>query len=768
MAFYLSPLVDVKEIDLSTTIPAVATSIGAIVLRNTYKGPENKQILVTDESDLVRAFGEPTDTSYEDLMSATGFLKFGNKLYCTRVLPDDARFGGIKVVDGAGVDLTVTATLDTSTNTVDTLTPVVAGTGYQVGEKFTITTDPIGSAIGKVLTVDTLGEVLTLGVEYAGDAYVTAPTAAPTVSTVVETNIRIGGSGLNLLFGDSSLDGVIDTGELTLIDGGQGYTVGDVYDVVGSTANDVTTLNGEGATITIDSVSAGVVLTYTVTTGGTDYEAGTLDIVPITKADADGATSEVDMATGTLNDLVSGDPDDFGDEYTPEGSDLIYVIASSRGNWGGEVRVAFLDQASQIAQLQGGATRSGQPSGEFALVDSQLGKPNDFLVIVQVKDQRKSTWVTKETFNVSTNVNALDDTGSTRFVENVINQRSGYIRVAINASLLGDENDTDVIANLATMSSDTWFDLNNGSDGTGQPSDAAVIEGYRLYENPEEIDVNLIIDSNKGDTVKRNIISMCEERLDCMAVLDCPKDLVLNNKGSEATELRDWKNGQGAYAGLGFASTSYASVYGNWIEVYDKFNQKYRWLPTSGFVTGIFAKTDNVRDPWWAPAGLNRAILTGVRRLAWNPKLGFRDILYSNGINPIVTFPGEGKVIWGQKTMLAKESAFNRINVRRLFLVLEKAIATSSKYFLFEPNDPATRNLLINMIVPFLRDVQSRRGIFDFKVVCDTSNNTPARVDRNELWCNIFIKPTRTAEFIVLNFVATATGASFEEAAAAV
>ncbi len=173
-------------------------------------------------------------------------------------------------------------------------------------------------------------------------------------------------------------------------------------------------------------------------------------------------------------------------------------------------------------------------------------------------------------------------------------------------------------------------------------------------------------------------------------------------------------------------------------------------------------------DPWWAPAGLNRAVLTGVRRLAWNPKLGNRDILYSNGINPIVSFAGQGKVIWGQKTMLAKESAFNRVNVRRLFITIEKAISTAAKYFLFEPNDAVTRNLLINMIVPFLRDVQARRGIFDFRVICDETNNTPERVDRNELWCDILIKPTRTAEFIVLNFVATKTGASFEEAAAAV
>jgi phage tail sheath protein FI len=206
-------------------------------------------------------------------------------------------------------------------------------------------------------------------------------------------------------------------------------------------------------------------------------------------------------------------------------------------------------------------------------------------------------------------------------------------------------------------------------------------------------------------------------------------------------------------------------VYGNWLEVYDQYSRKYRWIPSSGYVAGIYARTDDMTDPWWAPAGLNRAILTNIRRLAWNPSLGERDLLYKNGINPIVSFSGQGKVIWGQKTLLDKNSAFNRVNVRRLFMVLEKAISTAAKYFLFEPNDTATRNRMVSMINPFLRDVKARRGVYDFLVVADETINTPERIDRNELWCNIYIKPTRAAEYIVLNFVATRTGANFEEVA---
>ena len=767
MAFYLSPLVDVNEIDLSTTIPAVATSIGVIVLRNTFKGPENKQTLVADEADLIRAFGEPTNTSYEDLMSATGFLKFGNKLYCTRVMPDDARFATNKVDDVGTLD----ENLSTGGNglqilygdKVDAIATIGAETDNLVGDigtgTYNVTVDGSVAGVGAELeiVVSVAGIIDTITLTDGGAGFEVAE------DLIVDWTELIGGVGDTLTAGDVTVpvatitagaSGVIEAHELTLVSGGVRYETAQTYDVLGPT--------GENAVLTIGTVDlAGTVADFTVTAGGTGYTAGELELTP-----TDG---QVDLATGTLADLPSGDPDDFGDDVSVPTGDLVWTIAMSRGDWGDDIRIAFLDQADQIDMLTGASDPvAGKPSESFSAIDSQLAKANDFLVMVQAKDQRKNTWVTKETFNVSTDPNALDDTGTTRFVEQVVNGTSQYIRQAVSVDLLGDETDTAVIAHLATMSNDEWFDLGDGTDGVEQVSDATIINGYRLYDNPEEIDVNLIIDSGKSDTVKLDLISMCEERLDCMAVLDCPKSLVLNNKGNEATDLRDWRNGTGAFAGFGLPSTSYAAVYGNWIEVYDKFNQKYRWLPASGFVTGVFAKTDDVRDPWWAPAGLNRAILTSVRRLAWNPKLGYRDILYSNGINPIVTFPGEGKVIWGQKTMLSKESAFNRINVRRLFLVLEKAISTSAVYFLFEPNDGATRSLLVNMIEPFLRDVQSRRGIYDFKVVCDESNNTPARVDRNELWCNIFIKPTRTAEFIVLNFVATATGASFEEAAAAV
>jgi phage tail sheath protein FI len=185
-----------------------------------------------------------------------------------------------------------------------------------------------------------------------------------------------------------------------------------------------------------------------------------------------------------------------------------------------------------------------------------------------------------------------------------------------------------------------------------------------------------------------------------------------------------------------------------------------------GDIAGLCARTDVTNDPWWSPAGFNRGQVKGVVKLAFNPTLTFRDELYKNNINPVVTFPGEGTVLYGDKTAQAKPSAFDRINVRRLFIVLEKAIATASKYSLFEFNEAFTRAQFRSLVEPFLRDVQSRRGLYDFKVVCDEKNNTPEVIDGNRFVADIYIKPARSINFIQLNFIATRTGVSFSEVGA--
>jgi phage tail sheath protein FI len=251
---------------------------------------------------------------------------------------------------------------------------------------------------------------------------------------------------------------------------------------------------------------------------------------------------------------------------------------------------------------------------------------------------------------------------------------------------------------------------------------------------------------------------MAKARKDCVAFVSVPNK---NSAESSATKLQacaDLRNAVG--------NNNYAFIDSGYKYMYDPFNDVYRYVPLNGDIAGLCVRTDISNDPWWSPAGINRGTVKNVIKLAFNPSQAQRDSLYKAGINPVVTFPGQGTLLFGDKTLQSRPSAFDRINVRRLFIVLEKAIATASKFQLFEFNDPFTRGQFRNLVEPFLRDVQGRRGISDFRVVCDETNNTAEVIDRNEFVADIFIKPARAINFIQLNFVATRTGVSFEEVGA--
>jgi phage tail sheath protein FI len=254
------------------------------------------------------------------------------------------------------------------------------------------------------------------------------------------------------------------------------------------------------------------------------------------------------------------------------------------------------------------------------------------------------------------------------------------------------------------------------------------------------------------------ITSVAEARKDCIVFASPEQSDVVNNVGGEAAAVVSFRET--------LTSSSYAVLDSGWKYQYDRYNDVYRWVPLNGDTAGLAVRTDFVADPWFSPAGFNRGQVKNVVKLAYSPTATDRDTLYKKGVNPIVTFPGNGTVMFGDKTLLAKPSAFDRINVRRLFIVLEKAISTAAKFQLFEFNDPFTRAQFRNLVEPFLRDVQGRRGITDFKVVCDESNNTAQVIDSNNFVADIFIKPARAINFIQLNFVATRSGISFEEVGA--
>lgn len=372
-----------------------------------------------------------------------------------------------------------------------------------------------------------------------------------------------------------------------------------------------------------------------------------------------------------------------------------------------------------------------------------------------------------EKFHGSTVNGQKDFQGSSLQIADVINRGSSYIffgRDALDgvdalATPTGDEYNPATIFTAATT--DEAVALTAGVDGAVVATGERII-GNALLANADTLDVNLIFAGAADPTAGQDLVdNVAEVRKDAVIFISPPQAVVVNNATAVA-DMVDWRNGD--HASLNLArSSSYVVVDGNYKYQYDKYNDKYRWIPLNGDIAGLCARTDATNDPWWSPGGLNRGKIKNVVKLAIEPSSANLDTLYNNSINPVIKMQGEGFVLWGDKTLLNKPSAFDRINVRRLFIVLEKAISTSAKYKLFEFNDAFTRSLFRNESEPFLRDVQGRRGIFDFLVICDETNNTTEVIDRNEFVADIYVKPARSINYIYLNFVATKTGVSFEE-----
>lgn len=360
---------------------------------------------------------------------------------------------------------------------------------------------------------------------------------------------------------------------------------------------------------------------------------------------------------------------------------------------------------------------------------------------------------------VSKASDAKDSVGRTNFYKNVINQRSEYIWWTDHPNATN---------NWGSLAANTTFDSNHtsaeatvslaaGADGT--ISDADKQTAFALFANDELVDVNLIFVGDASAVVGDYVIdNIAEVRKDCMVFVSPQADSVIDNSGSEATAI--------VAEIASYTRSSFAVMDSGYKYMYNRYTDQFVFVPCNGDTAGVCANTDSVADPWFSPAGLNRGAIKNAVRLAYSPNKSDRDTLYKAGINPIVGFPGSGIVLYGDKTLLEKPSAFDRINVRRLFIVLEKAIATAAKFQLFEFNDAFTRAQFKNLIEPFLRDVQGRRGIYDFRVVCDGTNNDSQVVDANQFVADIFIQPAKSINFIQLNFIATRTGIAFEEVGA--
>jgi len=394
------------------------------------------------------------------------------------------------------------------------------------------------------------------------------------------------------------------------------------------------------------------------------------------------------------------------------------------------------------------------------------GHTNDELHIAII--DRTGAWTgtagtVLETFQfVSQASDSKKPDGTSNYYKDVINTSSRYVYWTGHQSALTDAGESFASQSSATAYATGTSVLTSvmaaGVDDNA-PTAGEINIAFDLLADAETVDVNLLFaypDANGAKTIADKLITICNARKDCMAFVSPPIEDSVGISTPAAT-VKAWVDG--------LASTSYASADSGAVYVYDKYNDAYRWLGASGLCAGLCANTDNVADAWFSPAGTTRGQLFGVAKLAYNPKKADRDMLYKARVNPLVSFPGQGTMLFGDKTLLSKPSAFDRINVRRLFIVIEKAISTAAKGQLFEFNDEFTRAQFRNLLEPFLRDVKGRRGVTDFRVVCDTTNNTGQVIDANRFVADIFIKPSRSINFISLNFIATRTGVDFSEIA---
>ena len=281
---------------------------------------------------------------------------------------------------------------------------------------------------------------------------------------------------------------------------------------------------------------------------------------------------------------------------------------------------------------------------------------------------------------------------------------------------------------------------------------------YDMFGDVETVDITLVMSGAGNTVVGRYIVdNIAGTRKDCVAFVSPNKASVVHpaSQSAAVTALKTDNTNLG--------SSNYAVMDGAWKYQYDRYRDEFIYVPMNGDMAGLCVRTDYTNDPWWSPAGYTRGTVKNILRPSWEPRKADRDEMYKVSINPIITQPGAGVLLFGDKTMQVIPSAFDRINVRRLFIVLEKAISIAAKSLLFEFNDEFTRAQFVNIVSPFLREVQGRRGITDFKVVCDTSNNTGQVIDTNNFVGDIYIKPARSINFIQLNFIAARTDVSFSE-----
>lgn len=775
MPFQLSPGVNVSEIDLTTVVPAVATTTGAIggVFR---WGPVDKHLLITSEDQLAVRYGKPTNFNAETWFTAASFLAYSNTLYVSRSYNE---VGDMVEVTGL--------TFNTATNVV----AIADTSGISLGDRV-------------------------FGIGIADDAYVTAIDEDTNVTLSTAPSVAATGTGV-LQFAPSSItmnafaNTAAADANLQIVKNEDHYdsAVLSFEDSVHFVAKYPGAI-GNSLKISVCPTASGFKQTLTLTdstllsTGGTGTntagsEGITLTIgsntavVTFANSDANASLTSADAeTTGELQSILDAAIDGFlsvGDLVkvgnTRVGFQTLTVsaidaAASANSTIGRSTKTIHFEEeyatnyTGSTATLQSFdrtwqyADNFDRAPGQSPWQETNGSNVDDELHVIVIDEDGQFTGVRGTILEIfeglSRSTNSKTEDGGTNYYKDVINQNSQYVWFANDLSGAESSQGATLAAVTGTYSNIAWYgSFTCGTDGADE-TDVALGDILTAYDRfaAEDVDVSLIIagkarGGTNGEALGNYLVdNVAEKRKDCVVFISPDKADVVNNAGNDQeADVVTFRNS--------CRNTSYAVLDSGYKYMYDKYNDIYRWTPLNGDIAGLCAATDTARDPWFSPAGLNRGQIKNIIKLAWSPNKAQRDELYKNGVNPVVNFRGQGIVLYGDKTLLSRPSAFDRINVRRLFIVIEKAIARASRSTLFEFNDEFTRAAFVSLIEPYLRTVQGRRGIQDFAIVCDETNNTSQVIDSNEFVGDIYIKPNRSINFIQLNFVAVRSGVEFSE-----
>lgn len=754
--FQISPGVNVSEIDLTTVVPAVSTTEGAIA--GVFRwGPVDKYLLVESENTLANRYGKPSNFNAETWFTSANFLSYGNKLYVSRGANTSVVFNAIANSGAVTVSSQVVKNEDDYvTKTFDSDCHFVAKYPGELGNSLKASVCYNANQYSSIIDENETTEVVfSIGVgSNTGNIVFGSTSTADASDVLAANNVKAA-----LSVGDIILAGNASIGTQYL----KIKTISSVQmDTSNATKSVTATINTAANSTTLITLSsgntsgfdAGDSVTAASNTGVVNTNI-TLSIASIVNSTAFVVNSSAIIANGST-ELTLTDTD--GQAQTA------YITVTFDSNY--KLGSAHSSNTIQRYWEYFNTTDSAPTQSEYV---SQQGNTsaNDEMHLVVVDEDGVISGNPGTVLEIFNSMSRASDSkkpgGTTNYWKNIINDNSKWIWAASDVS--GAVSNTALNITSVTSIVPSTFSMVGGTDGSNEGTVALqdIMRAADVFKDKDTLDISMVLTGKSrggtnGEQMANYLIdNIALERKDCIVFVSPEYSDVVNNQVDPASDVVTFRDS--------VRSTSFAVMDSGYKYQYDKYNDVYRWIPLNGDIAGLCVRTDREFDPWYSPAGLNRGQIKNIIKLAWNPNQTNRDTLYKKGVNPVVTFPGQGTILYGDKTLQAKPSAFDRINVRRLFIVLEKAISDASKFALFQFNDAFTRAQFRNLVEPFLRDVQGRNGIYDFRVVCDETNNTPEVIDSNRFVGDIYVKPARSINFIQLNFVAVSSGIEFTEVA---